>query len=153
MTYFVLSFLPSFLNAQGLQQQSLRRRIAWCFPVSHWSNQFVCILISLGKIFRICSTILQDVFFSPNLTSIDGLLLLCRDISSNNLSGQLPLSMENLSSLTTLWAFFNSCFWLFGKVSLASCALSILCPLFRHVQNNHLSGMLNILQDLPLQDL
>ncbi|KAG6639717.1 protein STRUBBELIG-RECEPTOR FAMILY 3-like isoform X1 [Carya illinoinensis] len=46
------------------------------------------------------------------------------DLSSNNLSGRLPPSLENLSSLTTL-----------------------------HLQNNKLCGTLDVLQDLPLQDL
>ncbi|RDX94215.1 Protein STRUBBELIG-RECEPTOR FAMILY 3 [Mucuna pruriens] len=50
--------------------------------------------------------------------------LLCRDLSNNNLSGELPPSMENLSVLTSV-----------------------------HLQNNNLSGTLDVLQDLPLQDL
>ncbi|GMN50877.1 hypothetical protein TIFTF001_020030 [Ficus carica] len=46
------------------------------------------------------------------------------DLSGNNLSGQLPPSMGNMLSLSTL-----------------------------HLQNNHLVGFLDVLQDLPLQDL
>ncbi|XP_012091539.1 protein STRUBBELIG-RECEPTOR FAMILY 3 isoform X2 [Jatropha curcas] len=46
------------------------------------------------------------------------------DLSGNNLSGQLPPSLGNLSSLSSL-----------------------------HLQNNKLIGVLDVLQDLPLQDL
>nr|XP_004293601.2 PREDICTED: protein STRUBBELIG-RECEPTOR FAMILY 3 [Fragaria vesca subsp. vesca] len=46
------------------------------------------------------------------------------DLSSNNLTGQLGPSLRNLSSLTTLY-----------------------------LQNNRLAGTLDVLQDLPLQDL
>ncbi|EEC82277.1 hypothetical protein OsI_26501 [Oryza sativa Indica Group] len=46
------------------------------------------------------------------------------DFSSNNLTGPLPPSMGNLTALTSL-----------------------------HIQNNQIIGLLNVLQDLPLQDL
>ncbi|KZV37144.1 protein STRUBBELIG-receptor FAMILY 3, partial [Dorcoceras hygrometricum] len=46
------------------------------------------------------------------------------DVSGNGLTNELPPSMGNLSSLTTL-----------------------------HLQNNHLSGTLDVLQNLPLRDL
>ncbi|CAJ1956524.1 unnamed protein product [Sphenostylis stenocarpa] len=46
------------------------------------------------------------------------------DLSNNNLSGELPPSMENLSALTSV-----------------------------HLQSNNLSGTLEVLQDLPLQNL
>ncbi|VAI43354.1 unnamed protein product [Triticum turgidum subsp. durum] len=48
----------------------------------------------------------------------------CRDLSSNNLAGELPQSMAMLKSLSAL-----------------------------HVHNNRLTGTLDVLRDLPLKDL
>ncbi|XP_076912572.1 protein STRUBBELIG-RECEPTOR FAMILY 3-like isoform X1 [Bidens hawaiensis] len=48
----------------------------------------------------------------------------CRDLSANNLSGPLPPSMANLTLISTL-----------------------------HLQDNFLTGVLDVLQDLPLVDL
>lgn len=76
---------------------------------------------------------------------------LCRDLSSNNLSGQLPPSLESLSSLTTLWVIYSMvkttfvhCFIYMNKANLLTGS---------RLQNNQLSGTLDVLQDLPLKDL
>ncbi|KAL8167539.1 hypothetical protein V2J09_009038 [Rumex salicifolius] len=62
------------------------------------------------------------------------------DLSSNNLSGELPASMVDLSAMTK----FVISFLLEMKLRLMLC---------RHLQDNQLSGPLDVLQDLPLQDL
>ncbi|GAB4825001.1 hypothetical protein Ancab_007874 [Ancistrocladus abbreviatus] len=81
---------------------------------------------SISSLTQLSALKLNDNHLSGEIPDAFGSLLSLAslDLANNNLSGKLPPSMENLSSLTSL-----------------------------HLQANQLSGTLNVLEDLPLQDL
>ncbi|KAF6167613.1 hypothetical protein GIB67_031196 [Kingdonia uniflora] len=81
---------------------------------------------SLSLLSQLTAMSLNDNLLTGELPDVFQNLtgLINLDLSTNNLSGQLPPSLENLSSLTNL-----------------------------RLQGNQLSGALDVLQDLPLQEL
>lgn len=110
-----------------------------------------CLGWSICRIsFCILQTFMSRLTFIGYASHFDCHLPLCRDLSSNNFSGKLPPSVENLSSLTTLWVF---CLGNAVTHLLPISALNANFIVVRRLQNNQLSGTLDGLQDLPLRDL
>uniref|UniRef100_A0A0E0H3E2 Protein kinase domain-containing protein n=1 Tax=Oryza nivara TaxID=4536 RepID=A0A0E0H3E2_ORYNI len=69
-------------------------------------------------------------------------------LSGNQLSGSIPSTLSTLTLLTGLSLNNNH---LSGEIPDAFSTLTGLANL--HIQNNQIIGLLNVLQDLPLQDL
>ncbi|XP_020596460.1 protein STRUBBELIG-RECEPTOR FAMILY 3-like isoform X2 [Phalaenopsis equestris] len=98
---------------------------------------------------------LRQLFLSSNqLTgriprSLENLTLLS-DVSFNEnlLNGELPDSFQSLAGLVNLDVSSNN---LSGPLPPSFTSLSSLTTL--HIQDNHISGILDVLQDLPLIDL
>ncbi|GAB2285339.1 hypothetical protein Dimus_019793 [Dionaea muscipula] len=78
-----------------------------------------------------------------SLTQLTGLKL-----NDNHLTGEIPDAFQSLSSLANLDLANNK---FTGQLPLSMEDLSALSSL--HLQSNELSGTLDVLQDLPLQDL
>jgi hypothetical protein len=125
----------------------------WRTTRRFWFTQCTCKFVRCACISNIFCMCMLLIWMISWLT--DHLSLVCSDISSNNLTGALPPSMKSLASLTTLWAYISpgSCYlvFLFLLPKLISFAVYLLCD--RRMQDNQLSGTLNVLQDLPLKDL